>query len=374
MISLGVPLRALRFPSSISITTLTIKRTVTTNPAMQAVKDKLAENFTGPAHSAGSKTFSLDDVPDLSGKVAVVTGGSEGIGYGCTHTLLSKGISKLFVTSVRQETGKDALEAIEEELGADARNKVIYIQNDQSNWIEAAKVASDIASQTDRIDILINNAARGIMTRQLNDSGIDLHLATNHFGHEVITSHLLPTLKKTADAGHTVRIVNLSSNLHESCPSDTEFKSVEEINKDYGPNAQYARSKLANLLHARYLHRHLNSQNPKILINATHPGIVDTAQTTTHIHEAYPLLGYGMSAALKPFQKTQFEGACSTMYAATVTNGSGQYICPPAIVEKGSDKANDEQLQDQLMKITREIIEEKTRPESSAKGCPFKDA
>ncbi|KAG8626125.1 hypothetical protein KVT40_006526 [Elsinoe batatas] len=304
MISLGVPLRALRISSSsISIATLTIKRTVTTNPAMQAVKDKLAENFTGPAHSAGSRTFSLDDVPDLSGKVAVVTGGSEG------------------------KTGKDALEAIEEELGADARNKVVYIQND-------------------------------------------------HFGHEVITSHLLPTLKKTADAGHTVRIVNLSSNLHESCPSDTEFKSVEEINKDYGPNAQYSRSKLANLLHARYLHRHLNSQNPKILINATHPGIVDTAQTTTHIHEAYPLLGYGMSAAmkLKPFQKSQFEGACSTMYAATVTNGSGQYICPPAIVEKGSDKSNDEQLQDQLMKITREIIEEKTRPESSAKGCSFKDA
>ncbi|KAF4556740.1 Short chain dehydrogenase-like protein 50 [Elsinoe fawcettii] len=367
---------AVRFPSSsTSITTYTVKRSFTTTIKMQAVVDKLAENFGGPAHTSGSKTFSLEEVPDLTGKVAVITGGSEGIGYGCTHTLLSKGISKLFVTSVRQETGKDALEAIEDELGADARNRVVYIQNDQSDWVEAAKVASDIASQTDRIDILINNAARGIMTRQLAETnGIDLHMAINHFGAEVITSHLLPTLKKTADAGHTVRIVNLSSNLHESAPSDVEFKSVEELNKDYGPNAQYARTKLANLLHARYLHRHLHSQHPKILINATHPGIVDTAQTTEHVHEAYPLLGFGMSKVLKPFQKTQFEGACSTMYAATITEGSGQYICPPAIVEKGSDKSNDEQLQDQLMKLTREVVEQKTRPESSAKGCPFHDS
>lgn len=370
--------------SVLSITKRTASRLSTTKPScklystlpeMEAIRNKLAENFTGAAHTGGTQTFSLDEVPDLTGKVAVVTGGSEGIGYGCTHTLLSKGISKLFITSVRLETGKDALEGLEDELGADARNRVVYIQNDQSDWVEAAKVASDIASQTDRIDILINNAARGIMTRQLAETnGIDLHMAINHFGHEVITSHLLPTLKKTADAGHTVRIVNLSSNLHESTPSDVKFESVDELNKDYGPNAQYARTKLANLLHAKYLDKHLHSEHPNILINATHPGIVDTAQTTDHVHEAYPTLGYGMSKVLKPFQKSQFEGCVSTMFAATKTENSGQYICPPCIVEKGSDKANDPALAEQLMKLTREVIEQKTRPESSAKGCPFNDA
>ena len=72
---------------------------------------------------------------------------------------------------------------------------------DLSDWEETARTASNIAKQTDRIDILINNAARGIMSYQLAKNGIDLHMATNHFGHVVLTSHLLPTLKETAKNG-----------------------------------------------------------------------------------------------------------------------------------------------------------------------------
>ncbi|RAL12894.1 retinol dehydrogenase 12 [Aspergillus homomorphus CBS 101889] len=341
---------------------------------MQTIKNTIAENFGGPAHELAEHKFELDQVPDLSGKVAVVTGGSEGIGFGCTHTLLSKNISKLFVTSLRKEVADDALAAIEEEFGPEKRKRFIWIQCDLSDWEQTAKVAAEIASQTDRIDILINNAGRGIMSRQLAPTnGIDQHMATNHMGHVVLTSHLLPTLKKTADAGNTVRIVNLSSNVHSSAPSDTEFASIEELNKDYGPNALYGRSKLANLLHAKWLNEHLKSTHPNILVNATHPGVVDTAQTNVHIHEAYPLLGYGMSIGLKPFRKDQFQGAVSTMYAATVATKGGQFITPPCIVEKGSDKANDMQLADRLMKLTAEVVEKKTRPESSAKGCPFKE-
>lgn len=193
-------------------------------------------------------------------------------------------------------------------------------------------------------------------------------------GHVVLTSHLLPTLKKTADEGKDyVRIVNLASNLHESCPSETEFASIEELNKDYGPNAQYARSKLAVLLHAKWLNKHLHPAHPKLIVNAVHPGIVDTAQTNVHVHEAFPLLGYGMSIGLKPFRKTQFQGCVSACYAATGATEGGQYIAPPKIVEKGSDKANDMQLADRLMKLTAEVVEQKTRSESSAKGCPFKE-
>lgn len=212
------------------------------------------------------------------------------------------------------------------------------------------------------------------MTYQLAPSnGTDIHFAGNHAGHVVLTSHLLPLLKKTADQGHTVRIVNLASNLHEATPEDTAFKSLEELNTDLGPQMQYGRSKLMTLLYSKYLHKHLHPKHPKILINAVHPGIVDTAQTSEHIHEAYPLLGFGMSVGMKPFQKTQFDGCKSSIFAATVTNDSGQYICPPCIVEKGSDKANDPQLAENLMKLTRELVESKTRSDSSAKGCPFSD-
>ncbi|RAK98715.1 retinol dehydrogenase 12 [Aspergillus ibericus CBS 121593] len=341
---------------------------------METVKRTIAENFGGPSHKLSEEKFDLDDVPDLSGKVAVVTGGSEGIGFGVTHTLLSKKISKLFVISLRKEVADDAISAIEEEFGPDTRHRFVWIQCDLSDWEQTAKVAGDIASQTDHIHILVNNAARGVMTRQLAPTnGIDLHMALNHMGHVVLTSHLLPTLKKTADAGETVRIVNLSSNVEASAPKDTEFASVEELNRDYGPNAQYGRSKLAVLLHAKWLNAHLKPTHPNIIVNASHPGVVDTAQTKVHIHEPYPLLGYGLSAGLKPFRKNQFQGAVSTLYAATVATEGGQFITPPRIVERGSDKANYMQLADRLMKLTAEVVEKKTRPESSAKGCPFKE-
>ena len=92
------------------------------------------------------------------------------------------------------------------------------------------------------------------------------------------------------------------------------------------------------------------------------------------IHEPYPLGGYGMSVAMKPIKKDNFQGAVSTLYAATKTEKSGEYICPPAIPEPGSELANSMELAEQMMKLTREVVKEKTKKDSADKGCPFKDA
>ncbi|KAF1918236.1 hypothetical protein BDU57DRAFT_514904 [Ampelomyces quisqualis] len=354
-----------------------LKGPVTPKPStMQAVKNTIAENLGNQilgSHSLApaDQKFSLEEVPDLSGKVALVTGGSEGIGYGCTHTLLSHNISKLFILSQSSDIATDAINAIAQEMGQDKASRVEFIQCDLSNWEQTGRTAFDIAKKTDRLDILINNAGRGIMSYQLNKSGIDLHMATNHFGHVILTSHLLPLLKSTAAKGAKVRIVQLGSNAHEMAPKDTKFQSVDELNQDLGPNPQYGRSKLAAILYAKYLNRHLTSSHPNILSNATHPGIVETRQSTQHIHEVYPLLGYGMSIAAQPFKKDQFEGCVSTMYAATKTERSGEYVCPPAIVELGSELARDEKLGEQLMAFTAEVVREKTAKDSADEGCPF---
>ena len=211
------------------------------------------------------------------------------------------------------------------------------------------------------------------MTFEQTDYGIDRHMALNHFGHVTLTSHLLPLIKKTAESNHTIRIVNQASNAHQSAPSDVKFADVAELNKDLGAMGQYGRSKLANILYSRYLNKHLTSAHPNILVNATHPGFVETAMSTRDIHEPYPLGGYGMSVAMKPLKKDNFQGAVSTLFAATKTEKSGQYVCPPAIPEPGTDKAQDLELAEQLMKLTRDVIKEKTYNESAAKGCPFKD-
>lgn len=344
---------------------------------MESIKNTIAENLgkviPGNELASAENQFSLEAVPDLSGKVAVVTGGSEGVGYGCTHTLLKKGVKKLFILSKSDDIAADAINAIKQEMGEETGNRVVWMKCDLSDWEETGRTAFEIANQTDRIDILINNAARGIMTYQLAKNGVDLHMASNHFGHVILTSHLLPILKQTAKKDK-VRIVCTSSNLHEQTPSDTQFASIDELNTDLGAQPQYGRSKLAALLYAKYLSRHLTSQHPNILANAIHPGIVETRQSTEHIHEAFPLGGYAMSVGLAPFKKTQFEGAVSTMYAATMTEKSGQYICPPAIVEKGSDKANDVELGERLMDLTWRVVKEKTRSQSADKGCPFRES
>ena len=121
--------------------------------------------------------FDLKDTPDLKGKVAVITGGSEGIGYGASHTLLAHGIEKLFVLSVSQEVVDSSINVIKEEMGEETAKKVTWLQCDLSDWKKVKQTADKIASSTDRIDILINNAARGIMTYQLTDYGVERHVS-----------------------------------------------------------------------------------------------------------------------------------------------------------------------------------------------------
>jgi NAD(P)-dependent dehydrogenase (short-subunit alcohol dehydrogenase family) len=85
----------------------------------------LSHSLANPEHQ-----FDLSETPDQTGKVAVVTGGSEGIGYGCTHTLLSHNISKLFILSLSQEVVDGAVKNIGEEMGPEAARKVTWLKCD----------------------------------------------------------------------------------------------------------------------------------------------------------------------------------------------------------------------------------------------------
>lgn len=145
---------------------------------METIKQTIAQNIGGDTHKLvpESQQFSLEQIPSLKGKVAVVTGGSEGIGYGCTHSILSHGIEKLFILSVSKDVVEDAVSAIREELGDEEAKKVHWLHCDLSDWKKTKETADEIANSTDRVDILICNAARGIMTYQLTDYGVDRHV------------------------------------------------------------------------------------------------------------------------------------------------------------------------------------------------------
>ena len=164
------------------------------------------------------------------------------------------------------------------------------------------------------------------MTFQLTDYGVDRHMAVNHFGHVILTSHLLPLMKKTSKVHNTkVRIVNLGSNAHQATPSSCKFANLEELNQDLGPNGQYGRSKLATMLYSRWLGRKLRENGHEdVLVNATHPGFVDTKMSREDIHEPYPVVGYAMSVGMAPFKKDQWMGCVSTVFASTKTEKTGE--------------------------------------------------
>ncbi len=127
---------------------------------METIKQTVAQNFGGPAHKAVSEVhqFSLEQVPSLTGKVALVTGGSQGIGYGCSHTMLSNDIKKLFILSVSKDVIDGAVNAVKEEMGQEAADKIVWLQCDLTDWKAVKETADKIASQTDRLDIFIANA------------------------------------------------------------------------------------------------------------------------------------------------------------------------------------------------------------------------
>lgn len=311
--------------------------------------------------------FSLEDVPDLSGKTALVTGGTEGIGLACTKTLLEHNIEKVFVLSYRRSVYEEALE----KLGhiKSLKERIQWLQCDLAKWdTEVIAAADTICKDASRLDIVIANAARGIMPYQQDKHGIDLGMSVNHIGHVALISHLLPLLKKTAEMSNDpVRVVNLASMNHEHAPSDMTFENIEDLNREMGPNEGYGRTKLAAILYARWMAERL----PKnILFNSTHPGVVNTAQTIDWIHDAYPILGTAMSTIMYPFKKSPEQGCISTMYAATAVTGTGQYITPPATFEAGNEKSNDKEMGNRLMKMTMEIIMDRT--DAKKQGCPVK--
>ncbi|KAJ9478916.1 putative oxidoreductase ENV9 (putative) [Pseudozyma hubeiensis] len=336
---------------------------------MQTIKSTIAENLgVAPTLSADPHQlveprhrFSLEQVGDLSGKVALVTGGSEGVGFGCTHTLLKANIDKIFVLSKSQDIISQAKNAFaqDDQLDADANARLVWKQCDLTDWKNVQKVAREITHETERLDILIANAGKGIMTHDLDRHGIDSHMSTNHLGHVVLIDALLPLLNKTVEKHQTyVRVVSLSSNLAEQTPKEVDFTQESDFKSDIGPQSLYARSKLANLLFARYLDRVYSQKagHDHVIFNACHPGVVETRQTQVWIHEPFPILGYGMNL-LNPIKKDIFQGCVSAMYSATQPTKGGNFICPPAVPEEGPAKSRDQEMQDRLARLSKEIIE-----------------
>jgi len=229
------------------------------------------------------------DIPSLSGKVILVTGGRHPPN---DHQLLYKrnanlqtgntGLGKETVLQLAKHDPKEILLAARTPSKAEAaiadikktvpNASISFLQLDLTSFSAIKKAADDFTSRSDRLDLLINNAGVMAMPYALTKENYEIQFGTNHMGHALLTKLLMPTLLKTAEQpGSDVRVINLSSEGHLMPPKGGISYDQAALEKEY-TMARYGNSKLANILHARELSR----LYPSITATALHPGVIVT--------------------------------------------------------------------------------------------------
>ncbi|XP_028053923.1 short-chain dehydrogenase TIC 32, chloroplastic-like [Camellia sinensis] len=235
----------------------------------------------GPSgYSASSTAEEVTRGIDGTGLTAIVTGASSGIGTETARVLAMRGVH--VVMGVRNmSSGKEVKEAILKEIPT---AKVDAIELDLSSLASVRKFVSEYNSLGLPLNLLINNA--GIMATpfMLSKDKIELQFATNHIGHFLLTNLLLETMKETVrTTSKEGRIVNVSSRRHQfSYPEGIRFDKIND-QSGYNQLSAYGQSKLANVLHANELARHLKDDRVEITANSLHPGAIATNLFRHHI-------------------------------------------------------------------------------------------
>ncbi len=201
--------------------------------------------------------------------VAVITGASSGIGREAAKTLIKGGWT---VIGIGRDPGR--CEQARDEIQREAADggQVVMLCADLALMAEVNRVADDIASITDKVNILLNNAGGMARERIITAEGNENTFAGNHLGHFLLAKRLLPLLRAAATGapGGATRIVNVSSAAHGYCDG-FDWDDLQMIDS-FHPGLAYMRAKLANVLFTRELSRRLSGDG--IVVHAMHPGIV----------------------------------------------------------------------------------------------------
>ncbi|MDX2939447.1 oxidoreductase [Streptomyces ipomoeae] len=252
--------------------------------------------------------WNVRDIPDQSGRIAVVTGANSGIGYVAARELARRG-ARVVLACRSEERGAAARDRMSGEVpGAD----VELIRLDLGDLDSVREfVAAYERAYGDRLDLLINNAGVMAVARGRTADGFETQFGINHLGHFALTGLLLPALLATPGA----RVVNLSSGMHMRANIDIDDLNSE---KKYGRWVAYGRSKTANLLFTHELARRLEAGGADVVAAAAHPGYAATnLQTSGPSAEGRKGLELFMRIGNRFFAQSAEAGALPTLYAAT---------------------------------------------------------
>ncbi|KAI5118896.1 hypothetical protein M0805_002812 [Coniferiporia weirii] len=297
---------------------------------MGAVSSFISESF--PPKSR----FNVEDIPDLSGKIVIVTGGYSGVGKETVKALLSKNAT-VYVAGRSKDKGEQAIQELKEATGKEA----VFLQLDLASLASVRKAVEEFLSKGAKLHILFNNA--GVMycpVTELTEDGYDMQFGTNVIGHFYLTTLLLPALFEGAkdSPDGKARVVTTSSIGHSLFPA-VDYDALTDTPKrsSYSTHELYCQTKLANVMFARELAKRYADQG--IVSTSCNPGNLRTNLQRYTTGAQKKILNWLCHPA-------SF-GALTQLYAGTspeTVDFNGKYFIPWARVGTASKAAlNDEQ-------------------------------
>lgn len=284
------------------------------------------------------------DIPDQTGRTAVITGANTGLGFETAKALAAKGAH--VVIAVRNtDKGVEA---------ADRISGAVSVQQLDLTSLESIRAAADqLKNDHDKIDLLINNA--GVMTtpKGTTKDGFELQFGTNHLGHFALTGLLLDAMLDVEGA----RIITVSSNGHK-LGGAIHFDDLQ-WERSYSRMGAYTQSKLANLLFTYELQRRLAPRGKTIAL-AAHPGTSNTELARNLPSALQP----AVTAVTGLIAQSPAGGALPSLRAATDPGAlGGQYYGPDGIAQQkgnpvvvsSSAQSYDLDLQRRLWTVSEEL-------------------
>lgn len=254
------------------------------------------------------------DIPDQTGRVALVTGANSGIGYQAARALAEHG-ARVLLACRNPERADTARQAI---LDGDPSADVDVLALDLADLESVAAAATEVSDSESRLDLLINNAGVMAIPKSRTADGFEMQFGTNHLGHFALTAQLIGMLDQ-AEAG---RVVTISSNAHKMGKVNFDDLMGE---RRYSKWRQYGLSKLSNLLFAYELQRRLAAAGERTLSLAAHPGTSRTGLADD--------AGWGVriiGPLMRPWSHDAAAGALPTLRAAVDPTADGGTYYGPA--------------------------------------------
>src|SRR4051794_12487299 len=290
--------------------------------------------------------WTADQIPDHSGRTAIVTGANSGLGFATARELARHG-AKVIVTGRSQEKAQSAADAIAREVGSATVAPRVLDLADLSS-------VRSFADGIDAVDVLVNNAGVMMTPPRETADGFELQFGTNHLGHFALTGLLLDRLREGRDA----RIVTVTSLEHR--PGRIDFDDLQN-ERDYSPRRVYQQSKLANAVFGLELDRRLRQAGLSVKSLLAHPGYSATnLQLTGPTGPMRALL----SITNKLVAQGADRGALPQLYAATAPDAeSGAFYGPngpreiwgyPSRVQTAG-RARDPELGRRLWEVSEEL-------------------